>query len=205
MAPVRIDPKETALLVIDMQNGFCHPEGTLAKDGTDISMMRATIPKTKRLLEICREHGIPDFWTIQEHHVVDKTRELHKIVPHTMKRFRPPCLKGTWDAEVVDELKPFITKDSHLLPKQKFSAFYNTNLEVMTRVLGVRTLIVCGVSSNACVETSLREAYMRDLDLVIVQDCIGGLRKEWHDFAVSVWSRFLGVVVNVEDLPQMIG
>ena len=204
MTTLKIDPKETAVLVIDMQNGFCHPDGTLAQDGADITMMRGIIPNVKRLLEICREHRIPDFWTIQEHHAADRTRELHKIVPHTMKRFRPPCLKGTWDAEVIDELKPFVTKESHLLHKQKFSAFYNTNLEVMTRVLGTRNLIVCGVTSNACVETSLREAYMRDYDIIIPQDCIGGLRQDWHDTAVSIWSRFIGLVINVEDLPGMI-
>lgn len=204
MAAFKIDPKETAVLLIDMQNGFCHPDGTLSKDGTDVTMMRDTIPNVRRLVEICQKHGIADFWTIQEHHSADRTRELHKIVPHTLKRFRPPCLKGTWDADVVDELKPFVNEQSHLLRKQKFSAFYNTNLEVMTRVLGVRTLIVAGVSTNACVETSLREAYMRDYDLIIVEDCIGGVSREWHDFAVNVWRRFIGLVVKVDDIQGMI-
>ncbi len=204
MAPLKIDPKETALLVIDMQNGFCHPEGTLARDGADISMMREILPNVRRLVEICRGRGIPDIWTIQEHFAEDRSRELHKIPHHTAKRFRPPCLKGTWDAEIVDELKPLIDERSHLIRKQKFSAFYNTNLEVLTRILGARTLIVSGVSSNACVETSLREAYMRDYDLLIVEDCIGGVARDLHACAVRVWERFLGMVVTVNDLPDLI-
>jgi ureidoacrylate peracid hydrolase len=204
MASLIIEPREAALLVVDMQNGFCHPDGTLARDGADISMMRQIIPNVRRLVDICRQRGIPDIWTIQEHFAEDRTRELHKIVPHTMKRFRPPCLKGTWDAEIVDELKPLIDDRSHLIRKQKFSAFYNTNLEVLTRILGARTLIVSGVTSNACIETSLREAYMRDFDLLIVEDCIGGISRELHESAVRVWGRFLGMVVKAEELPEIL-
>lgn len=205
MASLTIDPKEAALLVVDMQNGFCHPDGTLAKDGADVSMMREIIPNVRRLIEICRVRGIPDIWTIQEHFAEDRSRDLHKIPHHTAKRFRPPCLKGTWDAEIVDDLNPLIDGQSHLIRKQKFSAFYNTNLEVLTRILGARTLIVCGVTSNACIETSLREAYMRDYDLLIVKDCIGGLSRELHEFAVRVWERFLGMVITVTDLPALLG
>ncbi|MBI3078671.1 MAG: cysteine hydrolase [Deltaproteobacteria bacterium] len=201
---LRLDPRETALLVIDMQNGWCHPEGTLGQDGADLRMIRGIIPRVRQLVELCRDRGIPDIWTLQEHFPDDRTRERHRVLHHTAKRNAVACAAGTWDAEVIDELKPLLPPETHLIRKHRFSAFYNTRLEVLLRMLGVQTLIVSGVTTNACIETSLRDGYMRDYDQVIVEDCIGGLDQALHDAAVRVWEKYLGLVVRLQDLPAML-
>ena len=72
---IQIAPADTALLVIDMQNGFCRPDGTLGLGGVDVAPMQASIPHIRRLVSLARERGIPDIWSRQFHYPVDRTRE----------------------------------------------------------------------------------------------------------------------------------
>ncbi|MFQ5913137.1 MAG: cysteine hydrolase family protein [Nitrospinota bacterium] len=199
-----IIPEETALLVIDAQNGMCHPKGTLAKSGVDVGPLQAILDPIAEVVRACQEAGIPDIWTRQEHYAEDKSREAHRIQHHTRKRVNIACQKGTWDAEIVDELKPFINEKSHVIGKQKFSGFYGTNLEVLLRILGVRLLVFTGTTTNLCIETTLRDAYMRDYDCVIVGDCVAGVNPEWHRVSLEVWRRYMGLVVTHRELLHML-
>lgn len=200
-----LDVSDTALLVIDAQNAFLHPEGTLGLSGVDMTALRAIVPRLRRLIQACKTRGIPDIWTLQYHLPEDRTASLHRIRPHTQKRVRIACQRGTWDAEIIDELKPLLDERSHVIEKHKFGAFYGTRLEVLLRILGKRTLLVTGATSNACVDTSIREAYMRDYDLVIVGDCIGAVRGDWHQMALEVWAHYCGMVVTCEQVLEMLG
>lgn len=200
----KLDPQETGLLVTDMQNSFCHGKGSLAREGVDISALSAIVPKLKELVTLCKEKGIPDLWSIQEHHLVDRTRECHKITPHTMKRVVPTCLRGTWDAEILDELKPLVDERSHPFHKQKFSCFYNTQLEVLLRILGMRVLMITGVVTNVCVETTARDAYMRDYDVIIVEDCVASMDEDLHRATLKNVRQRLGMVATVEQIRAML-
>lgn len=202
---LQLDSTSTALLVIDAQNAFLHPHGTLGMSGVDMGPLMATIEPIRRLVLACKAVGIPDIWTMQIHFPEDHTRERHRIQPHTAKRTRVACLPGSWDAQIVDELRPLINGRSHVIEKHKFSVFYGTRLEVLLRILGRETLLITGATTNACVDTSVREAYMRDYDLVIVRDCVAGVRREWHDVALAVWQQYCGVVISLDEALAMIG
>jgi ureidoacrylate peracid hydrolase len=202
--PAKIDPATTGLLIIDMQNAFCHPEGTISKDGADVTPVRNTIEPLIRVINACREAGIQDFWSRQEHYDRDVTRIRHRIPPHTAKRPRPASVQGTWDSKIIDELKPLITDESEIFIKNRFGCFHNTNLETLLRIYGVDTLVVAGVDTNVCVETTLREAYVRDIDLIILEDCVGGVHQRWAEVAMEVWARFLGAVVSSDELIKII-
>ena len=199
-----IDPQETALLVIDMQNAFCHPEGTLGIAGVAMEPLQATIPRVRRLVEVCRTHGIPDIWTRQIHYERDRARESHKVVPHTLRRPRIACQPGSWDAEIVDELKSLLRPDTEVLEKHKFSCFYGTRLEPLLGIYGARLLIVCGTTTNLCVDTTIRDAYMRDYDVVVAKETVAGVDSEWHAMAVSVWGRYMAEVLSVEEIAERI-
>jgi len=199
-----LDVSDTALLVIDAQNAFLHPEGTLGISGVDMAPLTAIIPPLRRVIEACKARGIPDIWSVQHHLPGDRTPALHRIQPHTGKRARLACQPGTWDAEVVAELKSYIDDRSHIIQKHKFSVFYNTRLEVLLRILGRRTLIITGSTTNACVDTTVREAYMRDYDLLIVSDCIAGVRRDWHEAALAVWAQYCGLVVTSDRVLAML-
>jgi nicotinamidase-related amidase len=80
---------------------------------------------------------------------------------------------GTRDWEIADELKP--TPEDVILDKQRYSSFYNTNLEVLLRGLGVTLLVVTGVTTNICVESTIRDAFFRDFKVTVIEDCVGAV------------------------------
>jgi ureidoacrylate peracid hydrolase len=196
-----LDPARTALLVIDMQNAFVHDEGTLGSSGVDVAAAQATIAPHSRLIDACRAVGMPVIWTLQVHLAEDASRSRKRLPSHTSQRKRVSALAGTWDAEIVDELKDRAADDPTLVvTKHRFGAFYETRLDALLRMLGVEALLVTGVTANACVETTLREAYLRDYDVVAVTDCIAAVRPDWTATAHAVWSHYLGTLATSEEI-----
>jgi ureidoacrylate peracid hydrolase len=196
-----LDPSRTALLVVDMQNAFCHPEGTLGVSGVDVSPAQAIVEPVRRLVEACSAAGVPVVWSQQEHFASDASRARKRLPSHTAKRARVSALSGTWDMDFVDELKPLAERDPSLVVrKHRFGCFYETRLDLVLRMLGADALVVVGTTANACVETTLREAYLRDYDVVAVTDCIAAVRPQWEGTAHAVWAQYLGVLATSEDV-----
>lgn len=201
---IDILPKETALLVIDPQNDYCHPEGSLAKSGVDVSVWAETTPQIAELIKVCQSAGIRDIWTRHYNCPDDHGRAQKRLKPHTLKRKTVTCQPGSWGSEFLDELNPLVTEGSRVLDKYRFSAFYGTTLETLLNIFGTRLLIICGSTTNACVDTTIRDAYVRNFDVVAVEDCIAGVRKDWHEMALQVWKHYLGEVVKLDELRRMI-
>jgi nicotinamidase-related amidase/catechol 2,3-dioxygenase-like lactoylglutathione lyase family enzyme len=195
-------PDRTALLVIDMQNAFCHPEGTLGISGVDVVPAQAIIEPVRRLVERARAARMPVLWSQQEHFEHDASRERKRLASHTSKRKRVSALSGSWDMELVDELAPLADDPSLIIRKHRFGCFHETRLDQVLRMLGVEALLVTGATANACVETTLREAYLRDYDVVAVSDCIAAVRPEWEPTAHAVWSQYLGVLATSTEVGE---
>lgn len=195
-----LDPRKTALLVIDMQNAFCHPEGTLGISGVDVEPAQRAIPAVARLVGSCKEAGIPVIWSQQVHFAVDAGRARKRLPSHTQKRARVSALAGTWDAQIVDELAVLADNSSLVFTKHRFGCFYETRLDAMLRMLGTEALLMCGATANACVETTLREAYLRDYDVVAVTDCIAAVRPEWEPLAHDVWGQYFGLLATSDEV-----
>jgi len=195
-----LDPRRTALLVIDMQNAFCHAEGTLGISGVNVEPATRAIPVVARLATACADAGLPVLWSRQVHFADDAGRSRKRLPSHTQKRARVSALAGTWDAELVDELVPLANDPSRVFTKHRFGCFYETRLDAMLRMLGTEALLVCGVTANACVETTLREAYLRDYDVVAVTDAIAAVRPEWEPLAHAVWGQYFGVLATADDV-----
>lgn len=194
-----LDPARTALLVIDMQNAFVHDEGTLGVSGVDVAPAQATLAPTRRLIAACRKARLPVVWTLQLHLEPDASRARKRLLSHTARRKRVSALAGTWDAEIVDELRDLAADPTFVVVKHRFGAFYETRLEALLRMLGTEALLVTGVTANACVETTLREAYLRDYDVMAVTDCIAAVRPEWEGVAHAVWQQYLGELTTSEE------
>jgi ureidoacrylate peracid hydrolase len=195
-------PNETALVIIDMQNGFCDYEGSISKGGGDVSAMNAIIPKVRELVLACREAGIIDIWVTQNHYADDITKKKHRITPHTLRWENgpnPTALKGTWDSQIVDQLKDLAKESSEIVIKHRFSAFMDTRLETLLRMKGVNTLIVCGVATTHCVETTVRDGYQKDYDIIVPSNAVGAMSPEAHEASLSIMNRFFGVVLSTED------
>ena len=210
-----LDLRSSALLVIDMQNAFVHEEGTLGVSGVDTKRLAAIVPAMKALIEKAQAAGMPVIWTVQEHFPMDARRARKRLAGHTSRRKRTSALKGSWDAAIIDELKEYAAADPSLvITKHRFGAFYETRLDMLLDMLGTQALFVAGTTTNACVETSIREAYLRDFDVVAVTDCISGVNSEWEETAQKVWKQYFCETAESADVmswldeqrqPQVLG
>ncbi len=196
-----LDSRASALLVIDLQNAFVHDKGTLGVSGVDTKRLSSIVQPLAELIPRCQSAGIPVIWTVQEHFAVDASRARKKLAGHTSRRKQVSALAGTWDEEIVSELKPLAEfNPSYVIRKHRFGAFYETRLEMMLKMLGTRTLFVVGTTTNACVETSIREAYLRDFDVVALEDCISGVNADWEQTAKKVWKQYFCEISNSREM-----
>jgi ureidoacrylate peracid hydrolase len=190
----------TALLVIDMQNGFCHPEGSFAGLGLDVSMCTAAIAGCRRLVEAAHAAGVPVVYTryVYRADYKDGGVLVQEVLPALADV--KSLAAGTWDAELVDELVP--TDEDFVLDKNRYSAFYGTGLEPILTSLGVRNLVVAGVTTNMCVETTARDASQRDYRVFVVSDATGELDAARHDMALATLGFGFGAVVASDDVTR---
>lgn len=200
---VALNPKTTCLLVIDMQNGFASDSGTHGRQGRNIEPVKKTIPAIKRAIEYCRKRSIPIIYTRQVHVPEFFQAKLHEIVPKNFAKLSAStgsfvCMKGTFDVEIVEDLKP-IERD-YVIDKNKSSAFYNTWLDFYLRYLKTRTLIVTGCSTGYCVAHTLYDAYARDYDSIIVEDAVGDSEAQVQSTLLDLFDKRLGRVIRLDDL-----
>jgi nicotinamidase-related amidase/catechol 2,3-dioxygenase-like lactoylglutathione lyase family enzyme len=195
-----IDPRRSALLLIDMQNAFCHPEGTLGISGVNVAPARETYGQVRALAEAFGAAGVPVIWTRQVHLARDAGRDAKTLASHTAKRKQTSALSGSWDSQLVDELADLATDPTFVITKHRFGSFYETRLQALLSMLGVKALFVAGVTANACVETTLREAYLRDYDVVAVTDAIAAVRPQWLGVAEEVWAQYFGVLATTGEV-----
>jgi nicotinamidase-related amidase len=200
-----IDPATTAIVAIDIQNGFCDPGGSMSSAGGNIDMMRSTIPHIRELVEVGRARGVTDVWTKQEHYANDVTKRRHKIMPHTLRWAAGPTgVKGTWDSEFCAEVSDLVETSEEIVVKHRFSSFFDTRLDTMLRMRGITTLIVTGVATTHCVETTVRDAYQKDYDVIVPAEAVGALDPKAHDASLWMIDRFFGKVLPMRDVVKLL-
>lgn len=193
---LKLPSSECALLVVDMQNGFVHPDSAMGRSLSGTSAQRAIVPAIAALAAHCRNKGIPVLWSKQEHFPDDKTRARKKIRPHSSRQGFLPCLRGSWETEFYPGILPAIAPEDHIVTKHRASAFYNTNLETKLRMLGTRYLAIAGCNTEFCVESTVRDAYARDFELVILRDCVAGINPCFHKNALKIFQAYFGEVMD---------
>lgn len=160
-----------ALLVIDMQNAFCRDEGSMARIGFDVEPLRAPIPQIQQLVQAARDTKAPVIFTryVYQPDYSDGGILISELFPQIKEQ--GGLLSGTWDSEIIDELQPAV-KDI-VIDKNRYSAFYNTPLDSILQELGIDTLVVTGVTTNMCVESTVRDAHYRDYRVLVVREATG--------------------------------
>jgi ureidoacrylate peracid hydrolase len=198
-----IDPRRSALLVVDMQEGFCSPDAQMEQAGIGTANQRAIIPQVVRLVELARRQGVPVFWSQQVHFPEDVTRERRRstIPGHMDKQSFAPCLRGTWEVDFVAEMD--VREEDYVIEKHRASMFFETTLAAKLRMLGIEQVIVCGVTTEFCCETTIRDAYYRDLDVIVVRECVAGPYPRFHEDTLAEIETFWGAVVPLDELPSL--
>mgnify|MGYP003393230947 CR=1 FL=1 len=141
-ASFRIPKESAALLVIDMQNGFVHPDSGMGKSPSGTLSQQKIITPILGLVEFCRASRIPVIWSQQEHFPEDKTRLNRIIQPHSRKQGFLPCLRGSWETNFYEGIKSAIRAEDHVVAKHRASVFFQTNLETKLKMLGTRFLLI---------------------------------------------------------------
>jgi ureidoacrylate peracid hydrolase len=190
--------EKMALIVVDMQNGFCHDDGSLGKLDLDVGLLKAAVPGCVRLVEAARSAGVPVIFTryVYRADYADGGVLVKEIMPALAEI--NSLAQGTWDAELVDELRP--REGDEVIDKNRYSSFYGTRLEPYLTSLGIESLVVCGVTTNMCVETTVRDASQRDYKVFVVSDATGELEASRHEHALYTMGFGFGKVVTVEDV-----
>ena len=188
------------LLVVDMQNGFVSKGGSYDQLGMNTEEYRKIIPKTKELLDFCRANLIPVFFTeaIREPSGIDLLTRVHRLLPVTREeRLKVPiCVRGTWDAKTIDEIKP--ADSDHVVIKRRDSAFQDTELRVWLQSERINTLIICGVDTSICVETSLRDAFNIGYDVILISDATASGINKHYETTLERVRDYYGLVMTVE-------
>lgn len=205
----RLDPKEVGLFVIDMQNDFCHPEGARAKAfGVDaIAMPRAIVPNVIRMMRIAREAGSKIWFTRQVHYPDDRARRRRRIPSHLDRRGvkLELCYRGSWGAELLDEIKAEVRSEDEVVVKHRASAFFDTTVDTELRANGVQVLVITGTTTSFCVDSTIRDAYMRDYDVLVPEECVADTDQNAHDAVLASTDRFHGVVTTIADVAKALG
>lgn len=174
-----------ALLVIDMLNDFCTPEGALALNSEGKVYAEAILPFTvEKLKEAIKENWQIIF--ICDHHELDDIE---------FNRFPLHCVKETAGAEIIKKLADLLPKDGqvHYVTKQRYSGFYNTNLDELLK--GIEEVHVLGVCTNICVLYTVEELCNRDLKAIIYKDGVASFDQKAHDFALKQMESVLGAEI----------
>lgn len=195
MATVQAEPYEfafapstAALVIIDMQRDFVDPGGFGEALGNDVSLLRKAIAPTKRVLDAARKRGLLVIHTREGHRPdladLPEAKKLRGRLktgigdPGPMGRI---LVRGERGHDIIDELKP--APGEPVVDKPGKGAFYATDLDSMLHNRGIRQLVVCGVTTEVCVNTTVREANDRGYDCLVLEDCVGSY------FPSSRWPR----------------
>ena len=198
-----LSTRDIGVLVVDMQNGFCHPQGDLARRGQGAEL-RGVVPAVADLVDSAHDAGVRVFWSRQEHDPVDAALARHRLPTHLAKQVHLPCVRGTWDAEIEPALASRIGPSDYVFVKHRASCFYDTTLEVALRMAGIQVFLVAGVTTNYCVDSTVRDAYARDLDVIVVEDCCAALHADLHSATLRNTSLYHGIVASKEEVKQVL-
>ena len=184
------DPDRTAVIVGDMQNGFCHPEGSLYAPGSE-----AAIGPVTDLVDRARSAGAPIVY-IRDVHPPAQFAGNHYY--DEFDRWGEHVVEGTWDAALIDELD--VREEDHVVEKHTYDAFYRTELEGHLDVHGIEDLLICGTLANVCVLHTASSAALRDFRPVVVEDAVGSIEDAHREYAVDHVDWLFGEVRTLEEI-----
>lgn len=187
--------ESTALVLVDLQNDFCHPDGTAAGRGKNVHAFEKELENIKHLLETARENNIPVIHVISEH-------SAWTASPSGKERFGRGdqsthltyCEPGSWGAEIYHPFTPHSNEKT--IVKHRYSAFLNTDLELILRRNSIAHIVITGGYTNVCIDTTARDAYMRDFFVTVPYDCVLSDNEKLHNAALELLNGTFADIVH---------
>lgn len=190
----KVDPSLAALLIIDMQHDYCSPGGEGHRAGRPVERNLAIVPRIKATLDAARHagalviHGITSTLPqgLSDSPVWLEQRTRSKFASDKM------CMEGSWGEQILPELAP--REGEIVVKKYRYSCFEGTPLEIFLRSAGIQSLVIVGVSTNTCVDSTLRNAFHRDFYVVLLEDCVASYREDLHQATLDEVPLRFGIV-----------
>lgn len=198
LPPERVDPARTRLLVIDVQNDFCAEGGWFDRHGNDLTLIHQAVDRLVRFLDVARAVGMSPIF-------VRAIYDRIYLSPPMLERHARTglgiehCQSGTWGAEFF-RVAP--RPDELVITKHRYSAFVDTELNALLRAQRVENLIVAGITSNVCVESTARDAYMLDYHVVFLSDGSATYQAEAHEATLANIRRAFGIVAGIPEVTE---
>jgi ureidoacrylate peracid hydrolase len=187
-----------ALIIVDMQNGFCHPEGSFPGIGLGLEGVDDAVRTAAIAVKQARAAGVPVIFTRHLYRLGQADEGPALIRNSPALALVNGLAAGSWDADVIDDLE--CQPDDLKVDKVRFDAFQWTSLEPLLRGLAVSRLMICGVVTNLCVETTVRSAFMRDFPVTLIEDACAAKTRRLHELSIEVLRSYeLAEIVRVGD------
>jgi len=179
---IRLDPKRCAVVVVDMINEFCKPGGRMVLPGYE-----RLVPHQLAVIDAARSAGVPVVWVRDSHRRnLRRDREMLKRTPHGVEK--------TWATEVIDDLGA--RDDEFHVTKSRYSAFFQTDLDLLLKDMMVDQLVVFGVVTNICVRSTVHDAFFIGYEVVVPRDCCAATGPREQESSLYDISTHFGIVTD---------
>lgn len=194
---MRLSRERCLLLLVDLQRAFCSPDGDLARRGRDITAMQAAARSCARLAAAGRAAGVPVIWTrmMLRPDYADGGRMTDDLLPHL--KLVGALQRGSRDVELADGL--FVDPGDEVIDKQRNSALFGTSLEVHLNARRIQRVIVGGVTTSMCVDTTVRDLGQRDYATFVVREAVGDFDAARHAAALDALAFGFARVISERD------
>lgn len=200
----KVAPAHTALVVVDVQNDFCSPEGMMSAEGLDVGSAVSTAERLAGFVAAARRAGVLVVFVRSVLSSEDNRYLSDVILEQATRRragsytLRPVCVEGSFGGDWYGDVRP--APGDPVVTKHRYSAFLRTDLETILRTAGIRTVVLAGVATNVCVETTARDAFMRDFYVVLASDGTAAYSDAEHEATLTTIDRFFGQIAAIADL-----
>src|SRR5499433_3776391 len=199
----KVRPQHTAILLVDVQNDFCAEGGAMHREGRDLSLVQAMVPRLSNFIDAARAAGVKCVWIRNVYNTGPNWYLSEVWLEHAQRRRQgayisiPVCEPDAWNSDFY-EIKPL--PEEPIVTKHRYGAFESSDLDLVLRSQGIRTVIMTGVATNVCVETTARQAFLRDYYVVFTSDCTATYSQAQHDATLFNIDQFFGQVASAEEI-----
>jgi ureidoacrylate peracid hydrolase len=194
-----VDLGKSALIVVDMQNDFVHSDGACALNGLDVTKSQAIVPDIQRVIDAMHIAGRPVIFIKTTH---DDSTNSPAWLTRLIGRAHPICVTGTWGTEYFG-VAP-VDGDIEVI-KHRYSAFIGTDLDLKLRSMGVESILMTGVGTSVCVESTMRDGYMLDYYALLVTDATAGGSEQDYQGSLTNMSRGFGWLTDSVEVSSLLG
>lgn len=200
---MKLHKEKVALLLVDLQNDFCHPKGTASARGKDVQSFQPALKQMQNLLEMARQIDVPIIHAISEHSEwTSSPTQKERFGRLKQSKSHSYCYPGSWGAEIYHLFQPL--PNEKIVTKHRYSAFFHTNIELILRSKKIEQVIIIGLYTNVCVDSTARDAYMRDFSVIIPFDCVSSDDERKHEYALALLQDTFAEVVSSDEIIEQL-